>query len=136
MGRAVPGHGSVVLVVEDEALVRLNAMVMVEEAGFEPIAASDADEAVRVLESRDDVRAVFTDVHMPGSMDGLGLAQVVRDRWPAMALLVVSGKIEIAPSDLPAGGRFLRKPYVPSQIEAALRQLLSVPATTGSSGRD
>jgi two-component system, response regulator PdtaR len=136
MGRAVPGHGSVVLVVEDEALVRLNAMVMVEEAGFEPIAASDADEAVRVLESRDDVRAVFTDVHMPGSMDGLGLAQVVRDRWPAMALLVVSGKTEIAPSDLPASGRFLRKPYVPSQIEAALRQLLSVPATTGSSGRD
>jgi two-component system, response regulator PdtaR len=99
MGRAVPGHGSVVLVVEDETLIRVNAMEMVEEAGFEAIAASDADEAIRVLESRHDIRAVFTDVHMPGSMDGLGLARVIRDRWPAMALLLASGKIELAPSD-------------------------------------
>ena len=76
MGRAIPGNGVVVLVVEDEALTRLNAMAIVEDARFEAIAASDADEAVRVLESRDDVQAVFTDVQMPGSMDGLGLAHV------------------------------------------------------------
>jgi CheY-like chemotaxis protein len=127
MGRAIPGKGVVILVVEDEALTRLNAMAMVEEAGFEAIAASDADEAIRVLESRDDIQAVFTDVQMPGSMDGLGLARVVRDRWPPVALIVASGKTEIAPSHLPAGGRFLRKPYAPSEIETVLRQLLSVP---------
>jgi CheY-like chemotaxis protein len=80
MGRAVPGNGPVVLVVEDEVLTRLNAVAIVEEAGFEAIAASDADEAVRVLQNRDDIQVVFTDVQMPGSMDGLELASVVRDR--------------------------------------------------------
>ena len=109
MGQAIPGNGVVVLVVEDEALTRLNAVAIVKDAGFEAIAASDVDEAVRVLESRDDIQAVFTDVQMPGSMDGLGLARVVRDRWPPVALIVTSAKTEIAPSDLPAGGRFLRK---------------------------
>ena len=136
MGRAIPGNGVVVLVVEDEALTRLNAMAIVEEAGFEAIAASDADEAVRVLESRDDVQAVFTDVQMPGSMDGLGLAHVVRHRWPPVALIVTSGKTEIVPSDLPAGGRFLRKPYAPSQIQAVLRQLLAVPTGAPPPDRD
>ena len=80
MNRALLGQRSVVLVVEDESLVRSTAMDMVEEAGFEAIAASDADEAIRILESRNDIRAVFTDVHMPGSMDGLRLARVVRNR--------------------------------------------------------
>jgi CheY-like chemotaxis protein len=126
MGRAIPGNGVVVLVVEDDALTQLNAVAIVEEAGFEAIAASNADEAVQVLESRADVQAVFTDVQMPGSMDGLGLARVVRDRWPPVALIVTSGKTEIAPSDLPAGGRFLHKPYAPSEIETVLRQLLAV----------
>jgi CheY-like chemotaxis protein len=136
MGRAIPGNGVVVLVVEDEALTRLNAVAIVEDAGFEAVAASDADEAVRVLESRDDIQAVFTDVQMPGSMDGLGLAHVVRDRWPPVALIVTSGKTEIVPSDIPAGGRFLRKPYAPSQIQAVLRQLLEVPTGAPPPDRD
>ena len=80
MNRALLGQRSVVLVVEDESLVRSTARDMVEEAGFEAIAASDADEAIRILESRNDIPAVFTDVHMPGSMDGLRLARVVRNR--------------------------------------------------------
>jgi len=113
-----------VLVVEDESLIRINAMAMVEEAGFEAIAASDADEAIRILESRNDVRAVFTDVHMPGSMDGIRLASVVRKRWPPVALIVTSGQTNVPESDLPTGGRFLRKPYGPVQIENALRQLI------------
>ena len=124
MGRAVPGHRPVVLVVEDESLVRMNAMTMVEEAGFEVIAASDADEAIRILESRDDIRAVFTDVHLPGSMDGLRLARVVRNRWPPVALIVTSGQTNVLETDLPTGGRFLRKPYAAVQIETALQQLI------------
>lgn len=124
MDRAVPGQRQVVLVVEDEILIRMNATAMVEDAGFEAIAASDADEAIRILESRSDIRAVFTDVHMPGSMDGIRLASVVRNRWPPVALLVTSGQTNVPDGDLPTGGRFLKKPYAPVQIETALRQLI------------
>src|SRR3979490_390825 len=70
MGRGVAVQRPVVLIVEDEMLLRLDAIVMVEQAGFEGIAASDADEAIRILESRTDVKAVITDVQMPGTMDG------------------------------------------------------------------
>jgi two-component system, response regulator PdtaR len=124
MGREFPGQRPVVLVVEDETLIRMNAMTMVEEAGFEAIAASDADEAIRLLESRNDIRAVFTDVHMPGTMDGIRLVCVVRNRWPPVALIVTSGQTNVPETDLPTGGRFLRKPYAAVQIETTLRQLI------------
>jgi CheY-like chemotaxis protein len=113
-----------VLVVEDEQLIQSTALDMVEEVGFEAIAASDADEAIRILESRNDIRAVFTDIHMPGSMDGLRLARVVRNRWPPVALIVTSGRTKVLETDLPTGGRFLPKPYQLAQIETALRQLI------------
>jgi len=124
MGRAVSGQRAVVLVVEDEHLIRMNAIEMIEEAGFDVIAASNADEAIRILELRNDIRAVFTDVHMPGSMDGLRLARVVRDRWPPVALIVTSGHSNVLEADLPTGGRFLHKPYEPAQIQATLRQVV------------
>ena len=91
MDREHIGRKPVVLVVDDEVLVRTVAVDMVEQAGFEVIEASNADEAIRILESRQDIRAVFTDIQMPGSMDGLRLAQSVRDRWPPVALIVTSG---------------------------------------------
>jgi CheY-like chemotaxis protein len=125
MDRAAPGQRPVVLVVEDENLIRMSALDMVEDAGFEAIAASNADEAIRILESRNDIRAVFTDVHMPGSMDGLRLARVVRNRWPPVALIVTSGQTTVPETDLPIGGRFLQKPYQSAQIAAALRQIVS-----------
>jgi CheY-like chemotaxis protein len=124
MSRGLPDQRPVVLVVEDESILLMNAVEMVEEAGFEAIAASDADEAIHILESRNDIRAVFTDVHMPGSMDGIRLASVVRNRWPPVALVVTSGQTNVPESDLPTGGRFLRKPYAPAQIESALKQLI------------
>ena len=105
MGRDV-SQRPVVLVVEDESLIRSRAMDMVEEAGFEAIEASDADEAIRILESRNDICAVFTDINMPGSMDGLRLARVVRNRWPPVALIVTSGHSNVLESDLPMGGDF------------------------------
>jgi CheY-like chemotaxis protein len=122
MSRTVPGGKPTVLVVEDEALVRLNAVDMVEAAGFEVLSASNADDAIQILETRDDIRAVFTDVQMPGSMDGLGLMRLIKDRWPTIATLVTSGKTRT--TDLPSGVRFITKPYFRPQIEAALRQLL------------
>jgi len=124
MGRSVTDRRPVVLVVEDEHLICTSAMEMVERAGFEAIGASDADEAIRILESRNDIRAVFTDVQMPGTMDGLRLAQVVRNRWPPVALLVTSGHTNVAESELPSGGRFLRKPYMFAEVGTALRQLV------------
>jgi len=78
----------VILVVEDEILVRLTAVAIAEDAGFEVLSATTADEALSVLEARADVRLVFTDVQMPGSMDGLRLAHAVRDRWPPVELIV------------------------------------------------
>jgi CheY-like chemotaxis protein len=124
MGRSAADRKPVVLIVEDEHVLRMSAADMVEAAGFEVIEASDADEAIRILESRTDIRAVFTDVHMPGSMDGLKLARAVRNRWPPVALIVTSGQVDISDADLPRGGRFLPKPYKPAQIAATLGELV------------
>ena len=82
MSRPVPVAKAAVLVVEDEALVRLRAVDIVEAAGFAVVSASNADDAIGILETRDDIRAVFTDVQMPGSMDGLGLMRLIKERWP------------------------------------------------------
>ena len=120
----VPGSRAktpAVLIVEDEPLVRLCAVETVEAAGFEVIEAANADEAIRILESRRDIRVVFTYLHMPGSMDGLKLAHAVRNRWPPIKIIVTSGRERIAEQDLPAGGRFLAKPYDPAEIKDALR---------------
>jgi two-component system, response regulator PdtaR len=110
-----------VLIVEDELLVRLCAVETVEAAGFTVLEAANADEAIRILENRGDIRVVFTDIHMPGSMDGLKLAHAVRNRWPPIKIMVTSGHERIAERDLPAGGRFFAKPYSPSEIKDALR---------------
>ena len=127
MSKADRDRNPVVLVVEDETLVRVTALAIIEESGFEAIAAGNADEAIHSLESRGDISAVFTDVQMPGPMDGLKLAKVIRDRWPPVALLVTSGKTRTIDSDLPNGARFLPKPYFPLQIEMTLREMLETP---------
>ncbi len=118
------GLNPVVLVVEDEILVRVTALAIIEESGFEAIGVSSAEEAIRALETRSDIQAVFTDVQMPGQMDGLKLAWVIRDRWPPMPLVVTSGKTRLVETDLPNGARFIPKPYLPLQIETTLRELL------------
>lgn len=112
----------VVLVMEDEALVRAAALSIVEESGFEAIGAGSADEAIGALETGSDIHAVFTDVQMPGQWDGVKFARLLRDRWPAIAVLVTSGKTR--ESELPNGARFVPKPYLAFQIETILRDLL------------
>jgi CheY-like chemotaxis protein len=112
----------VVLIVEDEPLIRIGAVKFTEDAGFEVIEAASADEAIRILECRGDIRVVFTDIHMPGSMDGLKLAHAVRNRWPPIKIIVTSGRDMITEHDLPEGGRFFAKPYDPIEITDALRQ--------------
>ena len=102
---------TIVLVVEDEPLLLLMAGTMVEEAGMQPVFAKSSDEAVAILEMRADIRIVFTDVDMPGSMDGIRLAAAIRNRWPPISIIVVSGHTSVALSDLPDGSRFFAKPY-------------------------
>jgi CheY-like chemotaxis protein len=114
---------TVVLVVEDEPLLRMLAVEAVEEAGFVAIEARNADEAVAVLESRSDISLLFTDVDMPGSMDGLKLAHAVRGRWPPIKILVVSGKVRVRPFELPSSGRFVGKPYRAAAMVEELRSL-------------
>jgi CheY-like chemotaxis protein len=113
----------VVLVVEDDYLLRTDAVDMIEAAGFAVIEAANADDAIGILESRDDIAVVFTDIQMPGSMDGLKLARAVRGRWPPIKIITTSGHRIIAETDLPEGGRFLPKPYSPRQISGVLREL-------------
>jgi two-component system, response regulator PdtaR len=121
------GKPPVVLVVEDEPLLRMLAVEVVEEAGFIAIEARDADEAVVLLESRSDITLLFTDINMPGSMDGLKLAYAVRNRWPPIKILVVSGKQRLQSPDLPSNSCFVEKPYQASALVAELRSLVGSP---------
>jgi two-component system, response regulator PdtaR len=114
----------VVLIVEDEPLILLNAVDIATDAGFDVIEAGSADEAIEVLESRDDICLIFTDVRMPGSMDGLMLAHAVAERWPPIKLVVTSGHVRAGDSELPPGGRFLAKPYEPWRMAEALRSMV------------
>ena len=116
----------VVLIVEDEFLLRMNAVDMIRAAGFEAVEAANADEAIEILETRRDITVVFTDIQMPGSMDGLKLARAVRGRWPPIKIVATSGRVNIAESDLPEGGRFLPKPYSPDQIAGLLREIVGI----------
>ena len=119
-----PRKRPIVLIVEDEYLVRTGTRAAVEMAGFDVLEAGDADEAIAILTARNDVSLIFTDVHMPGSMDGLKLAHFVRDRWPPVKIIATSGRVRIAEHDLPEGGRFLPKPYSAGDITATLRELI------------
>ena len=113
---------AVILIVEDEALIRMHAVELIEEA-FEVVEAASADEAIAILQARLDITVVFTDIQMPGSMDGLKLAAAVRDRWPPIEIVATSGHVKIGPGDLPEGSRFLQKPYTPVEIMQTLREL-------------
>src|SRR5208282_3263333 len=113
----------VVLIVEDEFLLRMDTADTIAAAGFEAVEAANADAAIEILESRLDIAVVFTDIQMPGSIDGLKLARAVRGRWPPIKIVATSGHAHVRESDLPEGGRFLAKPYSPVQVMDVLREL-------------
>lgn len=122
---------AVVLIVEDSAMIRMGAVELVLSAGYEALEARDADEAIRILESRDDIDLVFTDVQMPGTMDGIKLSHHIRDRWPPVKLILASGATIIEESSLPGGSRFFSKPYDDTTIIDAMARLLSSEASIG-----
>jgi CheY-like chemotaxis protein len=128
---------TIVLIVEDEPLLRELAVEVVEDAGFAALEASDAEQAVALLEARSDIAVLFTDINMPGSMDGLKLAHLARDRWPAIKILVASGQVRLRPSDLPSNSVFLEKPYCGAAVIARLCSLINTIGTRSAriSGR-
>jgi two-component system, response regulator PdtaR len=114
-----------ILIVEDEFLLRMDSAEAIEDAGFEVIQASNADEAIAILTARPEIHVVFTDVQMPGSMDGLKLARFVRNRWPPIQIVATSGHVAVRPEDLPAGSVFLPKPYLGTDVIRRLREMTS-----------
>lgn len=119
-----------ILVVEDDALTRLCAVIVVEEAGYFAIVCENADEALVALGRFPQISALFTDVRMPGSLNGLELAAETRRLWPQVGILVTSGDSTPTAEELPSGAIFLRKPYSTAQVTQALRALLT-PAEDG-----
>ena len=117
----------IVLVVEDNTIIRMGAVDLVVSAGYEAIEARDADEAIRILESRSDIDLVFTDVQMPGSMDGIKLAHYIRERWPPVKLILASGNAILEESSLPTGSGFFAKPYVDHAIMETMARMLAAP---------
>jgi len=114
----------VILIVEDDPFLRMLAVEFVNEAGFQTLEAGDADQAIAMLESSSKVTVLFTDINMPGSMDGLKLARVVSNRWPVIEILIASGHVLLQQADLPPNGRFLRKPYRAEAMIADLQSLV------------
>ena len=123
MGRN--SHHPLVLVVEDEPFVRMIAAEGLEDAGFEVIEAATADDALKILNARNDVGVLFTDVNMPGSVDGVELARMVHERWPALRIIITSGRDRPGLGDIPDDGRFVAKPYRPGEVVHAIEQLIT-----------
>lgn len=111
-----------ILVVDDEALIRMATTYIVEDAGYCVVEAANADEAIIILERCSDFAAVLTDINMPGSMDGLQLSRLIRDRWPLIGLVVTSGRFVAKAAQMPVGVHFISKPYTPNEIVSALHE--------------
>ncbi len=113
-----------VLVVEDEMMLRMRAVDMVEDAGFTSVEAVNADDALAILESRSDIQLLFTDIQMPGTIDGLTLANAVHERWPLIKIILVSGQLKLTDGDKPADSRFFGKPLDVKQMIAVMQDMI------------
>jgi DNA-binding NtrC family response regulator len=120
-----PEDRPVVLLVEDEKLLRWNATNILEDEGFKVIEAENAEAALQVMRSRSDVRLLFTDIQMPGSLDGMDLARKVHEQWPKVKLLITSGNLKPSRAQIPDDGHFIGKPYDGDQVTAEVGQLLT-----------
>jgi CheY-like chemotaxis protein len=116
-------HHPRILVVEDDPLLRMAAVDMIEDAGFDSYSAAGALEAIELLQSHRDIRIVFTDIHMPPGMDGMALADCIRDRWPPIRIVLTSGHYSPSRERLPPDCLFFAKPYKEKEIVAALRKM-------------
>jgi two-component system, response regulator PdtaR len=114
-----------VLVAEDEEFIRELAVETLKDAGFQVLEAKHAEEALTHLRAQGTmIHLLFTDIHMPGGMDGLGLAQQTKKAWPAIAIILTSGRPAPAKSEIPNGSRFLSKPYDAFAVTISARELI------------
>jgi CheY-like chemotaxis protein len=116
----------IVLVVEDDMMLRMRAVGMVEDAGYVPVEAVDADEAFAILQARSDIALLFTDIQMPGGMDGLQLAHAAHERWPLLKIILVSGQLRLSGIQIPRDSRFFGKPLVSGQMIAEMRTMIGI----------
>jgi two-component system, response regulator PdtaR len=123
----------VVLLVEDEPLVRLTHVDILREADFWVLEAENADEAFEILKQRPDIKVVLTDVNMPGSLDGFEFARLVRQGWPDVGVMVISGKTASGPGDLPPGTVFAPKPVRPAALVEQIERMID---TAGEQSAD
>lgn len=114
---------NVALVVEDEALVRFDLAQSLEEVGYVTFEASNAADAISILEVHPEIRIVFTDIQMPGTMDGLALSQYVRKRWPPTIIVISSGRCSPRSDEMPIGAHFLTKPYSPHALSHVMQDI-------------
>ena len=114
----------VVLVVEDEMLLRMRAVDMVEDAGYISLEAVNADQALAILQSRPDISMLFTDIQMPGTIDGLQLAHAVHKRWPPIKIILASGQLRLSNPDIPQDSRFFGKPLHSDEMIAEMQDML------------
>jgi len=112
---------ALVMVIDDDVLERMGASYMFSDAGYRVLEAGSADEALRLLELNADVGLLFTDVSMPGSMNGSDLAHQVAARWPRIGIIVTSGRPR--PESLPLGSQFHAKPYEPTNVLRHAREM-------------
>jgi len=114
-----------VLVVEDEPILRFDIVDTLTDAGFHVHEAGNASEAIEILTRHADIRLVFTDVDMPGDMDGIMLAAYIRDRWPPLKIIVTSGYRRVSPDEIPTESCFFSKPYDTDGIVTTITRMLS-----------
>ena len=113
-----------VLIVEDEFLLRADAVGFMTDRGFIVYQAGNADEAIGLIELHEEIRVVFTDIHMPGSMDGLKLAHYIRGRWPPVKVIITSGHARPLTEDMTIGSAFVAKPYQLGEVVDNLRAMI------------
>ena len=116
---------ALILIVEDDPLIRWSGAETLEDAGFEVLEVANADDALTLLETHHSVNVLFTDVDMPGKLDGLDLARIAAHRWPYIHIIVASGRKEPQAPQMPDNGRFVAKPYMPEQIVRDIDELLA-----------
>jgi CheY-like chemotaxis protein len=126
VGMAGPNKKTTILLVDDEPLLLLDFEDSLVEAGYEVLSAYSADQAIKLLNLHPDISLVVTDINMPGSMNGLELVRVIRERWPPVRLIIASSQTKFEPGDVPEGIPVLNKPFVFAHLDAVARQLLGL----------
>jgi DNA-binding NtrC family response regulator len=123
MAQSKPYRLPAILVVDDEILVRIDLVDTIEDAGFATFEASSAEDAIRLIERHPDICVLFTDIDMPGPMDGLKLSHYVRERWPQIRIVITSGHVFTTAAQMPAQSEFIAKPHQPCDLQRLFRAI-------------